>query len=196
MQDFTLPVQTVEKVIGLEVVDSTNNVAKELAEQGEPANTLVLACRQTNGRGRFERTFSAQEGGVYFTLILRPSAAPSRNQSFSLKAAQAVSEALQALFEIKTKIKAPNDVLAWDAKTRSWKKICGILIETSASQTKTDWMLVGIGINVNNPIPPSLKTTAVSLKQLLGQPIMKEVVLEEVLEHFWRHYAQWERSVR
>ena len=187
--------QTVEKVIGLEVVDSTNNVAKELAEQGEPANTMVLACRQTNGRGRFERTFSAEEGGVYFTLILRPHACPSRNQSFSIKAAQAVSEALNALFEIKTKIKAPNDVLAWDAKSRSWKKICGILIEASASETKTDWMLVGIGINVNNKIPASLKSTAVSLKQLLGQDIMKEVVLEEVLEHFWRRYAEWEHSV-
>ena len=195
MQETQIPVQTVEKVIGLEVVDSTNNVAKELAEQGEPANTMVLACRQTNGRGRFERTFSAEEGGVYFTLILRPHACPSRNQSFSIKAAQAVSEALNALFEIKTKIKAPNDVRAWDAKSRSWKKICGILIEASASETKTDWMLVGIGINVNNKIPASLKSTAVSLKQLLGQDIMKEVVLEEVLEHFWRRYAEWEHSV-
>ena len=195
MQETQIPVQTVEKVIGLEVVDSTNNVAKELAEQGEPANTMVLACRQTNGRGRFERTFSAEEGGVYFTLILRPHACPSRNQSFSIKAAQAVSEALNALFEIKTKIKAPNDVLAWDAKSRSWKKICGILIEATASETKTDWMLVGIGINVNNKIPASLKSTAVSLKQLLGQDIMKEVVLEEVLEHFWRRYAEWEHSV-
>ena len=195
MQETQIPVQTVEKIIGLEVVDSTNNVAKELAEQGEPANTMVLACRQTNGRGRFERTFSAEEGGVYFTLILRPYACPSRNQSFSIKAAQAVSEALNALFEIKTKIKAPNDVLAWDAKSRSWKKICGILIEASASETKTDWMLVGIGINVNNKIPASLKSTAVSLKQLLGQDIMKEVVLEEVLEHFWRRYAEWEHSV-
>ena len=195
MQETQIPVQTVEKVIGLEVVDSTNNVAKELAEQGEPANTMVLACRQTNGRGRFERTFSAEEGGVYFTLILRPHACPSRNQSFSIKTAQAVSEALNALFEIKTKIKAPNDVLAWDAKSRSWKKICGILIEASASETKTEWMLVGIGINVNNKIPASLKSTAVSLKQLLGQDIMKEVVLEEVLEHFWRRYAEWEHSV-
>ena len=195
MQETQIPVQTVEKVIGLEVVDSTKNVAKELAEQGEVANTMVLACRQTNGRGRFERTFSAQEGGVYFTLILRPQACPARNQSFSIKAAQAVSEALNALFEIKTKIKAPNDVLAWEPKTRTWKKICGILIEASASETKTDWMLVGIGINVNNKIPASLKDTAVSLKQLLGQDIMKEVVLEEVLEHFWRRYAEWEHSV-
>ena len=156
MLETQIPVQTVEKVIGLEVVDSTNNVAKELAEQGEAANTMVLACRQTSGRGRFERTFSAEEGGVYFTLILRPRVYPSRNQSFSIKAAQAVSEALNALFHIKTKIKEPNDVLAWE---------------------------------------PSLKDSAVSLKQLLGQDIMKEVVLEEVLEHFWRRYAEWERSV-
>lgn len=194
MQEIQIPVQTVEKVIGLEVVDSTNNVAKELAEQGEPANTLVLACRQTNGRGRFERTFSAEEGGVYFTLILRPRVSPAKNQNFSLKAAQAVSEALTDLFDIKTKIKAPNDVLAWDKKTRSWKKICGILIEASAREDRTDWMLVGIGVNVNNRIPASLKQTAISLKQLLGTELLKEIVLEAVLEKFWQRYAEWGNS--
>lgn len=195
MQEITLPVQTVEKVIGLEEVESTHNLAKELAEQGEAANTMVLACCQTNGRGRFERTFSAQEGGIYFTLILRPATA-GRMDSLYAHTAQAVSEALGALFEIKTKVKTPNDILAWDAKTHSWKKLGGVLIEASAPEAGNNWLLVGVGINVNNPLPASIRKTAVSLKQLLGQNIMKEVVLEDVLEHFWRHYAQWEASSR
>ena len=107
MEEITLPLQAVQKVIGLELTDSTNNVAKELAQDGQEANTLVLACRQTGGRGQFDRTFSSEEGGVYFSLILRPAVHPRRNSSFSLKVAQAVSGALEDLFEMKTKIKAP-----------------------------------------------------------------------------------------
>lgn len=195
MEEITLPLQAVQKVIGLELTDSTNNVAKELAQDGQEANTLVLACRQTGGRGQFDRTFSSEEGGVYFSLILRPAVHPRRNSSFSLKVAQAVSGALEDLFEMKTKIKAPNDVLAWESKTKKWKKICGILIETSAKEDKTDWMVVGVGLNVNNRLPASLKDTAVSVKQLVGQEVLKEIVLEAVLEHFWRRYSEWERSV-
>lgn len=195
MEEITLPLQAVQKVIGLELTDSTNNVAKELAQDGQEANTLVLACRQTGGRGQFDRTFSSEEGGIYFSLILRPAVHPRRNSSFSLKVAQAVSGALEDLFEMKTKIKAPNDVLAWEPKTKKWKKICGILIETSAKEDKTDWMVVGVGLNVNNRLPASLKDTAVSVKQLVGQEVLKEIVLEAVLEHFWRRYSEWERSV-
>ncbi len=196
MEEMTLPLQSVQKVIGLEIVDSTNNVAKELAQAGQEANTLVLACRQSGGRGQFNRTFSAEEGGVYFTLILRPRVPPARNGSLSVKTAEAVAGALEDMFGFKTKIKAPNDVLVWDPKARAWKKICGILIETSASQDKTDWMAVGVGVNVNNRLPSALKDTAVSVKQLVGAEVMKELVLEEVLEHFWRRYAEWELSAR
>ena len=56
-------------------------------------------------------------------------------------------------------------------------------------------MVVGVGLNVNNRLPASLKDTAVSVKQLVGQEVLKEIVLEAVLEHFWRRYSEWERSV-
>ena len=122
MQD-TLTVKTVTKVIGLERVDSTQNIAKELALAGEPEGTMVLACMQTAGRGRYERAFASGEGGVYFTLILRPQKPAACNASLSVRVGEAVAKTLTELFDLKTKIKEPNDVLVWDNQARKWKKI-------------------------------------------------------------------------
>ena len=72
MEEIKLPLQSVTKVIGLDTVDSTQSLAKVLAQQGAEDGTLVLAGEQTAGRGRYDRSFSAAHGGVYFTLILRP----------------------------------------------------------------------------------------------------------------------------
>ena len=194
MEETTIPLQSVTKVIGLELVDSTQTLAKELAERGEPEGTLVLACRQTGGRGRYDRTFSSSEGGVYFTLILRPNKPAACNASLSPRVGRAVADAISSVFDVKTKVKLPNDVLAWDGKARKWKKICGILIETSSGDANNSWMLVGVGVNVNNRLHASLTDTAVSLKQLIGSETSKELFLDELLNHFWKHYAHWLHS--
>ncbi len=188
---FALPVPAVQKVIGLETVDSTQTLAKELALNGEPEGTLVLACRQTAGRGRYDRTFSSEEGGVYFTLILRPRKPSACNASLSVAVGKALAETLQQTFEIKTKVKIPNDVLAWEEKSHSWKKICGVLIETSALTDANQWMLVGVGVNLNNSLPQSLRQSAISVKQLLHTEVSKEFFLEEFLDNFWKQYAFW-----
>ena len=194
MQD-TLTVKAVTKVIGLESVDSTQTIAKGLALHGEPEGTMVLACTQTAGRGRYERSFHSGEGGVYFTLILRPNKPASCNASLSVRVGEAVAKTLADLFDLKTKIKEPNDVLVWDNKARKWKKICGILIETSAGETD-HWVLVGVGVNVNNRLPAHLKDSAVGVKELVGQEVLKEIFLEELLKNFWQEYAYWLASVR
>lgn len=191
MQETKLPLKSVVKVIGLECVDSTQTLAKTLAEAGEPDGTLVLACRQTGGRGRYERTFSAEEGGVYFTLIVRPHKPMACNASLSVRVGEAVAETISTVFGIKTKIKLPNDVLAWNPAKRSWKKICGILIESCGTGGADEFVLVGVGVNVNNRLPASLKDTAVSIKQLTGAETSKELFLDELLDNFWKHYAYW-----
>ena len=188
---FALPIPAVQKVIGLETVDSTQTLAKELALNGEPEGTLVLACRQTAGRGRYDRSFSSEEGGVYFTLILRPRKPSACNASLSVAVGKALAETLQQVFEIKTKVKIPNDVLAWEEKSRSWKKICGVLIETSANTDANQWMLVGVGVNLNNPLPRTLRQSAISVKQLVHTEVSKEIFLEEFLDNFWKQYAFW-----
>lgn len=194
MEETTLPLQSVARMISLDETQSTQTLGKELALNGGEANTLILARRQTGGRGQYDRSWSAPEGGVYFSLLLRPNKAVKYSGNLSVKAAEAVSEVLREGCGIKTKIKKPNDVLVWEDKTKSWKKICGILTETSSSDEQTNWLVIGIGVNVNNKIPPALKDKAVSLKQLLGEDVSLEWVLESVLESFWKKYAQWELS--
>ena len=194
MQELDLAVSGVNRLISVEVVDSTQNLARELALQAIPDGTLVLAYEQTHGRGQYERTWQAKRGGVYFTLILRPSKSVRHTGTLSLRAAQAVCHALEHLFGFKMKIKHPNDVLVWEPTSKKWKKICGILIESSSEAEHMQWVLVGIGINVNNPLSPALQESACSVKKLLGREVDPEWVLQETLEAFFTQYAQWQLS--
>ncbi|MBQ7908690.1 MAG: biotin--[Elusimicrobiaceae bacterium] len=194
MEEITLSVPSVSRMVSVDVIDSTQNLARELALNGAEANTLVLAYQQTGGRGQYERTWDAKRGGIYFTLILCPRKEAASLSSLSIKTAEAVCEALKNLFGFKTKIKHPNDILVWEEKTKSWKKICGILLESSCQEGHAQWVLVGVGINVNNSLSPALSKTATSVKKLLGREEDPENILEETLECFWTKYAQWQLS--
>lgn len=194
MQEITLSLSSVRRMVSVDVLDSTQNLAKQLALSGAEDSTLVLAYEQTGGRGQYQRPWEGKRGGVYFTLILRPQKKVSYTSALSIKTAQAVCEVLNKLFGLKTKIKHPNDVLVWEEKTKSWKKICGILLESSSLEEETQWVLLGVGINVNNRLSPALSKTATTVKKLLGREIDPEWVLEETLEAFWTKYAQWQLS--
>lgn len=194
MEEKTLLIPSVKRMVSVEVIDSTQNLARELALQAEPEGTLVLAYEQTGGRGQYDRNWDAKRGGVYFSLILRPQKEVCYNAGLSIKTAEAVCEVLKDLFGFKTKIKKPNDVLVWEEKTKTWKKICGILLESSSQADQTQWLVVGVGINVNNSLNPSLCQTATTVKKMLGREIDPEWVLQETLEAFWTKYAQWQLS--
>lgn len=194
MKEIDLPALGVTKLVSVEVLDSTQNLARELALQGAAEGTLVLAYEQTRGRGQYERSWHAPRGGVYFTLILRPAQEVCHTGPLSLRTAQAVCDTLKKMFGFKTKIKHPNDVLVWDKQAKKWKKICGILIESSTAANHTQWLLVGVGINVNNNLAPYLQPTATSVKKILGREIDPEWVLQETLESFFIQYAQWQLS--
>jgi len=195
MEETKLPLQSVTKVIGLECVPSTQTLARELAESGEQDGALVLACCQSAAYGRGGRPFPAPEGGVYFTLILRPGkTACGESARLAETACEAVARTLSSVFEIKTKVKPEGDVLAWDGKNRKWKKIGGALAETSPEAKENPWVLIGVGVHVNDRISASLKDSSVSLKQLTGAETSKELFLDELLENFWKGYACWLRS--
>lgn len=195
MEETILPLKSVQKVIGLETVSSTQDLALELARNGEPEGTLVLACEQTAARRHEGTRFHAAEGGVYFTLILRPERTDLCAASLSRRAVRSVADALTELFGIKTKIKEPNAVLAWDTKAKKWKKIAGVLVETFF-EPEGRFALVGMGINVNNRVSNGGKEPMTGVKQLLGMEISKELFLEEMLPVFWKHYAHWLCSVQ
>lgn len=194
MEETIVPLQRVKKVIGLEVISSTQDLALELAQKGEPSATLVLACEQTAARRQDGTRFAAAEGGVYFTLILRPSQNEGAASSLARQAALAAADTLGEMFAVRTKVKPDHSVLAWDGKNRQWKKIAGVLVESFAAENQP-FVLVGVGVNVNNRLPAREKEST-SLKQLIGTETSKELFLDGLLDRFWTHYAHGFLAVR
>jgi len=140
---------TDHKIIGkplvyYEVLDSTNLKAQELAEKGAAEGTIVQADRQSAGKGRLGRIWESPSGsGLWFTTILRPQIDPKYGAQATLLAAVAVVETLEAVTGINGVIKWPNDILV------DRKKICGILSEMYLTEDAINYIIVGIGINVN-----------------------------------------------
>lgn len=168
-------------------IASTQTRARELAEAGAPAWTVVRADRQSAGRGRMDRRFSSGPGGLYLTVVLRPRMKPTGLARFSLKTGRLMTKTIAALSGVKTKVKEPNDVLALCADGR-WRKVAGILIEASGGRTSLDWVAVGIGINLNNAIPETLPDAA-SLASIAGRTLGVERFhrgLMRALREAWR----------
>jgi BirA family biotin operon repressor/biotin-[acetyl-CoA-carboxylase] ligase len=139
--------------------DSTNTRAKDLAVRGAPEGALVLSEKQTKGRGREERNwFSPSRDGIYLSLILRPTIPPREAPMITLLTAVAVAEALLSLTRLKIAIKWPNDILV------GGKKLAGILTEMTTQGDSIDYVVVGLGLNVNTPrFPDNIRDKATSM---------------------------------
>lgn len=184
----------IKQVVRLTTVDSTQKAARKLAEEGAAEWTLVWADKQTAGKGRLGRRWSSGPGGLYFSLILRPKIAPKRLAELSLATADAVAQVVNDITGLKTAVKPPNDVLATapgSSNTSSpgpeFKKVCGILIEASGGAEQVDWIVLGIGLNVNNAVPKTLKEAS-SLALLSGRQYDVPELLLRVLENFQRKF--------
>lgn len=171
----TLP--GVTQLLRLPVAESTQTVARFLAAEGAPAGTLVWADRQTAGRGRLERTWTSPKGNLYFSWILRPSCSPRRLADLGLAAAGACASALGKLSGREFLVKPPNDVYALERRTP--KKVCGILAEASGAADRLDWLVLGVGVNVN--AKPAGVAAATSLRALAGRSFELEAVLAAAL---------------
>ncbi|MDP2891911.1 MAG: biotin--[acetyl-CoA-carboxylase] ligase [Bacillota bacterium] len=157
------------KYIGKEIryfekIDSTNNKARELAASGCAQGLIVLADEQDIGKGRMGRRWYSPVGvGIYFSVVLRPELHPSQAPQITVAAAVAAVRAIRVLTGIDAQNKWPNDIVADD------KKIAGIMTEMSADMDRINWMVVGIGVNVNNTwFPPEIAEHATSLKNITG----------------------------
>lgn len=163
------------KRIDLKETTSTNEVAKSLRERGE--NLVVTALRQTGGKGTKGRSFSSAAGGVYLTRLTFYENFPAANAFLIMASASvAVCRTLEK-YGFEAEIKWPNDVYVHG------KKICGILIENTFSGNKISCSVVGIGLNVNNELPPELSETAISMRSAAGKFFDREeaenVLIEE-----------------
>ena len=155
-------------------LSSTMDVARELARKGADAGTIVIAECQTQGKGRLSREWLSPEGGIYFSVILRPQISPIYAPRINLMASIAVATTIRKLFGLKAELKWPNDVLI------EGKKVCGILAEMDAEVDAINFVNLGIGINVNSSVP-QFEKTATSLKDELGKEISRKEFLSSVL---------------
>lgn len=183
------------KIIGREVLlleetTSTNTVAKELAQNGADEGTVVIATRQTMGKGRMGRSFfSPRDKGIYMSVILRPDFAKARGLTITSMTAVAVAKAIEKVSRAKPKIKWVNDIYLNN------KKICGILTEgTINPQTQAPChMILGIGINVKKAeFPQELWDIATSIENETANKVSRSELIGEILNELDSLYKTYE----
>lgn len=173
------------KIIYREKVDSTNNIAKKMANQGEPEGTVVISEEQTGARGRLNRSyFSPFAKGLWFSIILRPDFSPVEISKMTLLAAVALTKTFHKMGLTSCAIKWPNDILV------NGRKLVGILTELNASAEKINYLVMGIGINTDltrKNLPPELQRIVTSFA-MEKVPVHRIELLHEVLLQFEQEY--------
>lgn len=174
----------------LPVVDSTNTQAKHMGEEGAPHGTLVVAEKQQAGKGRRGRVWESPSGrDIYMTLLLRPDLQPAAAPMLTLVMALSLAEALRQETGVDARIKWPNDIVV------DGKKLCGILTEMSAEVDYIHYVVIGVGINVNQDVfPEEIRTKATSLFLEKGKEFPRSPLIGAVLERFEVNYALFMES--
>jgi BirA family biotin operon repressor/biotin-[acetyl-CoA-carboxylase] ligase len=167
--------------------DSTNRVALELGHAGEPESAVVIAEEQTAGRGRAGRSWHSERAmGIYVTLLLRPRLAPVQAPLLTMMAGLSVRSAVQAVTGLAVDLKWPNDLLI------RGKKAGGILTEMHAEPGQIRFVIVGIGLNVNQEkFPNELSSVATSLRIETGKPQSRLELLVRLLREFESDYNRF-----
>ena len=173
------------RTVYFDATDSTNVQAKRLAEAHAPHGTLVVSDRQDGGKGRRGRSWTSPSGvGIWMSLILRPEIAPSSASMLTLAAALAVREGIREETGLSPLIKWPNDLVL------NGMKICGILTEMSTELMEIQYVITGIGINVNQrEFPPEIRDTATSLSLEAGRSFRRSSLIAAILKAFEKDYT-------
>ena len=185
------------RVLGFLRVDSTTGEAAQMARRGAPEWTLVYAEEQTEGKGRFDRSwFSPPKRGLYSSLILRPRQLRKYWPLLTHVASIALVDTLNSISDhtlipnpLDIDLKWPNDVLL------SGKKVAGILLETMDAEDENHALVLGFGINVHKEsYPESLTSEAVCLDEMAGTTVPRRLLLVQFLYHFQLAYQLFEKG--
>jgi BirA family biotin operon repressor/biotin-[acetyl-CoA-carboxylase] ligase len=170
-----------------DTADSTNDRAKILGTQGAAEGTMVVTETQTAGRGRLGRTWSSPPGqGIYVSVLLRPALPPTELPQITLSTAVAVVRALTRAVNVTPGIKWPNDLIL------NGKKLGGILTEMETESDQIRYLVVGMGLNINNSeFPLELGGRATSLFKEEGRRFSRLAILKAWLEEFEILYQQF-----
>jgi BirA family transcriptional regulator, biotin operon repressor / biotin---[acetyl-CoA-carboxylase] ligase len=167
--------------------DSTNRVAMELGHAGDPHGTIVVAEEQTAGRGRAGRSwYSEKTAGIYMTALLRPQVSPVVAPLITMLAGLAVREAVLEETGLASDLRWPNDLLI------GGKKFCGILTEMYAEPSLVRFVIVGIGVNVNQAdMPEEIAGIATSLRMAGGKAHSRLQLCVRLLRHLDSYYNRF-----
>lgn len=185
------------KILGSDIkyfttTDSTNNQAKKLALDGAVDGTIVISEEQNGGRGRLSRSFFCPKyKGIWFSVILRPDFLPQEAPKCTLLAAVAVTKAIYDVTGVKVGIKWPNDILY------NGKKLVGILTEMSAEMERINYIVLGIGIDVNISVeetPEDIWDIMTSLSQITGKKVSRLELLNKLLYHLEQLYIMAQKQ--
>lgn len=182
------------KIIGqgdiyhFDAIDSTNDKAYELAEEGALEGTVVIAETQTKGKGRMGRKWvSPRSGGIYASIILRPDLETDELPAITLITATAIINTIKKTAGIEAGMKWPNDILVGD------KKISGILTEIKAQPDIVDFLILGIGVNVNTSkgkLPPE----GTSIKVETGEEVSRMELVQSMLLEIEEVYSKFKKK--
>ena len=165
------------RVVYWRQMTSALDAVHELATQGAPSGTVALCDEQTAGRGRAGRPWHSPAGGVWLAMLFRPPVAPAG--PFALRAGLVTADVVDALLGAhRAQVKWPNDVMLGE------RKLAGILCETRWQGETLQWLALGIGLNVANPIPSEVAATAVALQE--EKPGVQRLdVLDRLVPALW-----------
>lgn len=176
-----------KKIICYKQLDSTNTEIARLAMQGAEHGTVVVAESQTAGKGRKGRSWeSPARENIYMSILLRPDCVPNKAPMLTLVMAYSVAQVIQELGFSEVQIKWPNDLVL------SGKKVCGILTEMQLMGSEIDYVVVGVGINVNTRnFSAGLGDKATSLFLESGSKFERETIVENIVDNFEHAYRQF-----
>ena len=129
------------KIYYFDTIDSTQSFALKLASRPHENGTIIVAKRQTHGRGRQDRKWISPDGGIWLSVLLKPNFEVSQVSLFPMLASLALAITIEKTLKLEPKLKWPNDVTLGD------KKVAGILVDASVESNQIDYLVIGVGIN-------------------------------------------------
>lgn len=173
------------QIYTFESLGSTNDYLTELAQTGAPEGTVVIAKEQTAGKGRLGRRWASPPGGAWLSMLLRPSITVDQAGCIAILVAVSLAQAIRGRWAVPVRVKWPNDLYVRE------RKLGGILVELSSQAHSIEWLVAGIGVNVNNELPKETRVPATSLAHELGRPIPLEEFFDVALEAIARDYQKF-----
>src|SRR6266498_4024146 len=171
-------------------IDSTNSYARGLAEQGAGEGEVIIAEAQTHGRGRLGRRWvSPPFVNLYFSVILRPQLPPVHAPQLTLMAAVALSDTIASFIGTPPNIKWPNAILV------GGKKLAGVLTESSCDSERIEFVILGIGVNLNYAVPlmpEVIRERATSIVTLTQNNVSREAFVRRLIQDLDRCYGELE----